>query len=184
MKTITPVLSILIAILLGIFYVQPRYEEAQAVKSEIAEYQKATDTYTEFNEKLQRKFDSIKNRTDEENNRLAHLAPDDLDATTLVVDLEDIVKKQNMLFGNVKITEQENTLESKTESVSDSKDELVMIDVAFSVIGTYEQFKNLLRTLEQSLTIFEITNISFRSAEDSIFMQFDVSVRAFGIASN
>lgn len=184
MKTITPVLSIVISILLVLFYVQPRYVEVQAVQKEINEYTTAIEKYTEFKNKLQEKLALIQARSIEENNRLASIAPTNLNKTRLLVNLESMAKSQNMLFGNVTLKEQEGVLDSGSGNTGEPQDELVNVDVTFSVIGTYEQFKSLLRMIEQSLLLLEVTEIGFTSVKEGSFLQFQITVRAYSIPSN
>ncbi len=184
MKTITPILSIVIAVLLVLFYVQPKYVEVRAIQKEITEYSTAVTKYSEFKAKLETKLQEITARSEEENNRLERLSPVNLDDVQLLVDIEHIAQSQNMLFGNVDIESSENELKSVAESDGEVPQELTTVDISFEVIGTYQQFKNLLRALEQSLTLLEVTNIEFKVAEESPFQQYAITVRAYGIPSN
>lgn len=181
MRTITPFLSIVIAVLLLFFFTQPQYDNIQVVQKEIDEYSSATEKYKEFSTKLEEKLNSIQTYSLVQNSRLARLAPQDLDEAKLLVDIEDIVKRQNMLFGNIDV--ETRTIESNEgpDAIVSEETELITVDVTFEAIGTYEQFKSLLRSLEQSLTLLEVTEISFSVIEDSPFQQYGLTVRAFGI---
>ncbi len=183
MRTITPFLSIVIAVLLFLFFTQPRYTKIQDIRSEINEYVTAKEQYEEFSTKLNKKLSVMQGRTVDENNRLASLAPVNLDDTQLLVDIERMVNAENMLVSKISIDGGEKFKQDSDEQGS-SATSLEAIDVSLSVIGTYEQFKSLLKIFEKSLTLLEIVKISFKSDDDSVFQMFDLTIRAYTIQDN
>lgn len=187
MRTLTPFLSGIIAVLLFLFFTQPRYEEIKKVQDEIASYEVAVQKYTDFSRKLNDKLAIKAKYQGLKIDRLERLVPDTVDAARLLVDLESLAKKHKMLFGNIATSDSDVKL---TPSAStDGSDpvgvtgELSSTDISFEVIGTYEQFKSLLRDIESSLTIFEVTGIAFAATEGS-FQQFAVTVRTYALSSD
>jgi Tfp pilus assembly protein PilO len=182
LPTLTPFLSLIIAGLLFVFFVQPTYDEISAIKQESKAYDEAIQSYDAFSQKLDDKVLVKNSETALQKERLDRLVPERIEITRILVDLENLAKNNSMLFGNISTEEEEgetgNSEEESAASQESGQGKLVSKDISFEVIGTYEQFKNFLRNLEESLTLFEITGISFDVTED-VFQQFAVTVRMY-----
>lgn len=182
MRTTTPILSLLIAVLLFVFFTHPEYVETMDVQKQIGEYQKATATYQKFSATLEEKLAKKSNRSAYEVERLAVLIPNGIDETQYLVDLEALAGRNNLLFGNTSVEDSDFSVVRKGKEASDAspKDELTTVDITFEVVGTYDQFKQFLRDLESSLTIFEVTSMSFTVIEGP-FQQFKLTVRTYAL---
>ena len=181
LRTLTPFLSLIIAILLYFFLIQPQYVDVVMLKGNVEEYDNATAQYQEFTRKLDNKLAKKMDRLVLDNERLDIFIPNSIDSIQLLVDLEAMAGQQKMLFGNVSIDEGDvdfSNTNSENEQVSA---ELATSDISFEVVGSYEQFKNFIHDLERSLTVFEIVNIKFVSVENSMFGQYAVTVRTFAL---
>ncbi|MCF7815726.1 MAG: hypothetical protein K9M10_03330 [Candidatus Pacebacteria bacterium] len=185
-RTLTPFLSIIIAILLFLFFTQPNYEEVKNLQKETEEYVSATEKYNNFNtriEELLTRKDSIK---ESQKKMLDLLVPKSIDDTRTLVDLKVLAEKNGLLFGNVSIEGGDIQLQAKSTSGNKAKvsttgsKELVTSDISFEVIGFYPQFKDFLRDIESSLTIMEVVDITFTSNE-SRFQQFSVKIRTYAL---
>ena len=192
LRTITPILSILAALLLFVLFTKPQYAEIQSLRAEIGHYEKATNEYAEFQQKIK----SLLARRDAvslvERERLDKFVPTEIEVTRLLVDLEALAKEKGMLFGNIKTEEPKEAKPSAQQAsvagsaeggeyaVPSTSSALVTADITFDVIGTYEQFKQLLVALESSLTVYEVTNIGLLASE-SEFQQFSVTVRSYAL---
>ena len=189
LRTITPILSILAALLLFVLFTKPQYAEIQSLRAEIGHYEKATNEYAEFQQKIK----SLLARRDAvslvERERLDMFVPTEIEVTRLLVDLEAMAKEKGLLFGNIKTEEPKEAKQSAQETSNmnsgageapSSSSALVTTDIDFDVIGTYDQFKQFLGALESSLTLYEVTNITMKASE-SEFQQFSVSVRTYAL---
>jgi Tfp pilus assembly protein PilO len=187
LRTTTPVLSLLTAILMFVFFTQPFYEKTLSMDTEIAEYHEATKTYKNFLTKLEEKV-AVKNaRSAYEIERLNTLIPETIDETQYLVDIEALAKKQNLLFGNISISENKLVSSKVTKDKEKEKEdvqatELGTVDISFDVVGTYEQFKDFLKEMETSLTIFEVTHMALEAVEGP-FQQFSVTVRVYALSN-
>jgi Tfp pilus assembly protein PilO len=183
MRTLTPFLSLIIAVLLYIFFTQPHYAGLTAVKEEASEYETAVKTYHEFNQLLEQKLNMIKGRSTLESERLDRLVPTKLDNARLIVDLEHMATSQGLLFGNIKSVGSAGEIKL-AEKAALTNAELSTLDISFNVIGSYEQFKAFLNDLDNSLTIFEITKLQFDAIDDAqnkSLQQFSVTVRTYAL---
>ncbi len=182
-RTLTPILSLVIAIILFVFFVRPQYAEVLSIQSEIDEYQKAITQYTEFTNKLEAKIAAKESRSALQNEQLDQLVPNEIDDAQALVDLEALAQRHNLLFGNTDVSTGDTELQRKTDPAvaeDEGSDELRTADITFGVIGTYEQFKSFLTDVEKSLSLYEVTQISFDTTESS-FQQFEVTVRVYAL---
>lgn len=182
MRTLTPVLSIIIAVLLFVFFTQTQFTEIKALQKETEEYASASAQAGAFRALLQQKLSIKNNQSVYDSERLETLIPGTLDSTRILIDLEKITQNNNLLFGNIKVKGGDTVVSADTNTnESEITEELDVVDVSFEVIGTYEQFKNFLRDLERSLTLFEVIDLKYSVIENSPFQQFALTVRSYGL---
>jgi hypothetical protein len=176
MRTLTPVFSIVIAVLLFFFFVSPEYNEIKGLKEDTEMYKRAVESYNDFYAKVDTKLAVKRNESPVIVERLNQFIPKDLDVAYNIADLENMAQAHKMLFGNV------STDVSGTDLVSESDkgQELQIADISFDAIGTYEQFQLFLLDLESSLSLFEVTSINF-SASEGPFEQFTIAVRTYAL---
>lgn len=188
MRSITAILSIIIAILIFVFITQPKYAEVLSVRAEIDEYKSATEKYIAFNAKVQElrlKRDSVKVS---ERDRLSMLIPSSIEDTRILVDIETMATRNNLLLGSVKTEGDDIDVESlsqgsQTAGGADAKttgEELRTSEITFEVVGMYADFKNFLRELETSLTLMEVIEIEF-TKDESDFDTFGLKVRTYAL---
>lgn len=183
MRTLTPFFSLVIAGIIFVAFVQPQYAEVLSKREEIQQYANAIDTYAQFSRTLESKLALKTNMPAYKNERLDTLVPEIIDDSQLLVDLKSITQKHNMLFGNTKVT---NKRADEVGKANDGKgnevasSDLQYVDISFETIGTYDQFKEFLTDLENSLTLFEVIKITF-SVSDSVFQQFELTVRTYSL---
>jgi Tfp pilus assembly protein PilO len=165
------------------FFVQPQYTEIVAIQDQTSAYKSASERYNEFSQKLQSLLSTKNNRTLSENERLDLFSASAIDVPSLVVDLEAMAGKSNLLFGNIATESGDSELGSDNEAIPEDErgtEQLITEEISFDVIGTYEQFKSFLQDLESSVVIMEIINIKFATGE-SVFQQFSVTVRTYAL---
>lgn len=187
-RTVTPIVSIVLAILLFMFFVQPQYVVVKGLQKDRDDYRDAVKQYAVFDQKLQ---DKIKQKNDvsmSDKERLEEFMPSELDSSVLLVKLEHLAKQHNMLFGNIKADDdagkellgRAKNADGETDD-SAHTEELVSLDIDFSVIGTYAQFKDFLADIENSLTLFEIIDIKLAEGGETQFQQYSITVRSFAL---
>lgn len=184
MRTLTPIFSILIAILLYFFFIGPRYAEVKEIRAEAENYQEAARRYDEFATALNRLLDLKRQQSPSTLERINQLVPHELDTAHIIADLEQLAEGHQLLFGNITTESLEvapaRSQANGSEQLSGESTELQTADISFELVGTYGQFKEFLRDLESSLTLLEVTGLRFK-ASDGLFEQFGVTVRAYAL---
>ena len=183
MRTLTPVFSIVIALVAFFFYTQPKYDGTTSIESDITEYNKAVDTAQKLNTLIQNLLNEKNTHSQAELVKLDKIVPQEVDEVRLIVDLKNMAKHYNMLFGNIEVSsEPVDTSKLTSATVSDAigADSFVTSDISFSLIGTYDQFKSMLYDIERSMTILDVTNLSIAASEGTL-QQFNITVRAYSL---
>lgn len=183
-RTITPILSIIIAIVVYFTLIQPKVDEIRIVEAETKEYKAAVEKANELNAKIERLL-AQKNSTSPENmERLRMLVPFELDDVRMLVDLKQLATQRKMLFGNVKVKKVDapslSTVSAEpTQMVS--SESFSTADISFSLIGTYEQFKDFMSDIEKSRVLAEVTELKHTATEGDL-QQFDLTVRLYALS--
>lgn len=183
-RTLTPLLSVIVAILVIVFITKPKYEEVKVVRTETDEYRVATEKYAIYNAKIQELLlvrDSV-NLKDKE--RLDTLAQAELDVTRLLVDVENMAVRANMNIENVEVLDKihgsAGASGRKAEGIIPSSDEVQFAEVTLSLTGTYLNFKNFLTSVETSLSLMEVTKMTVDQKEGNEY-SFKVTVRTYAL---
>lgn len=179
MRTLTPFLSIVISILLLVFVFEPQYTLMGKLQDQITQYKDAKDQYATFSSLLSDKIRQKEGHSPLDKERLDRLVASSIDDVRILVDIEAIAKTRGLLFGNISISGSgvSRTQGSEKKEIG-KRDELEAVDFSFEVIGTYAQFKDFLRDIESSLTLFETTKISL-SASEGNFQQYGMTIRTY-----
>ena len=182
-RTVTPIFSIVIGILIFLFYTQGQFTDVKQVKDEASRYEQAVATAETRNKELNAKYDAMEAHGPSDIERLNTLVPREIDEVKILTDISELARSHNMLFGNVVASN--NELEPQV-TVDDGSlpaefKDLTFTELQFSLIGTYDQFKAFLADVESSLVLLEVYNIGFTTGE-GIFQQYSVSVRVYALA--
>lgn len=182
-RTLTPIVAILMAVVVYFYYIQPTMDEIQDIEGETDEYVEAVRNAEQFNTRLQTLVQKKNSFSAFEIERLNALVPDTVDEVKLLVDLKEVARAHGMLFGNISVSENEDTGgsgEISEGSTLDFERDFVYSDIQFGLIGTYEQFRGALAEIERSLVLLEVVNISFSASEGDL-QQYKITARAYAL---
>ncbi len=181
-RTITPIFSIVIAIAIFFLYTEPRFAVIKQIQGEANQYSSAVEKADQRNQHLNDKYAEKRAHSPENLERLEALVPTSIDEVKVLTDLSELAKAHSMLFGNVSVTnnDSESGAQVSTNEQFAEYENLTYTDVEFSLIGTYDQFKQFLADVESSLVMLEVQDIGFSTGE-GLFQQYSISVRLFAL---
>lgn len=183
-RIIGPILSILIACAALYFFVRPMFFEMQGIQSEARAYDEAIDKAGEFNTLLESLLQKKNSFSALELERLETLIPSEIDGVHTLVDLERLATRHGLLFDQVTIDLEKGTegdIPEEQVMVSGTTEEgLETLDISFSVVGGYPQFKAFLEDLERSLVLMDVTDLAFQAAEGEV-TSYTVTVRLYAL---
>ncbi len=179
-SALSPIISILLAIGIFIYFSNPMFADIKEIQTETNEYKEAVEKATEFNNVLQGLLVEANSLSSLELERLEMLVPDKIDEVRLLVDLKAMAENQDMLFGNIEVSEPVSNIyidSSESSRISVSSDDFSSLEISFELIGTYEQLKAMLADVERSLVFMEILKFNFTISPDSDLQQYSFTVR-------
>lgn len=191
-KLIFPIILILAAVGIYITFTQPHYEVVKEMMARSQDYQKVFDDA----DGLLRKRDGLivklnKIRTSDKV-RIAKLIPDSMDNVRLVIDINDgITSRYGVGIKNIRFenTQDEKTAQQSASAINTTKTirkdvptitenkDYNSVTLNFTIVASYNTFLKILRDLESSLRIVDVTAISFRATDTSDVYQYDVGIK-------
>ena len=168
-RYILPIILIGVAIAGFFTFTNPFYENVLIEREQVASYNEALDNSKALEaerDKLTQKYNSF----DPENlSKLQKLLPDNVDNIRLILEIEKIASPYGMVLKDVKYdaTSKDTPISQTagtTQAVKNStgKDYSVW-NLEFSIQGTYNNFTNFVKDLENNLRIVDISSIQFSS---------------------
>ncbi len=195
MKSLRPIILILVSIGIFLFLIDPQYKEIQKINDEIEENNKTLEIANKLKAKkedLNTRFNQISQAEKEE---LVKLLPDTVDNVRLIIDINNIASQFGIVIRNINIVTHESEPSGTKTVVSQSsnfegvlKDEAIkyvdtskigVISFSFSVSAKYEVFLQFLKQLEESLRIVDIRNIEISPGSGGVFYDYSVTLDTY-----
>jgi len=168
-RFIIPIILIAISITVFFTFSNPFFKDIKELNVKVDSYNQALDN----SQALEKERDKL---TLKENSfdpvdlaKLRRLLPESIDNIRLILEIEQIALPYGMVLKDVKYdtkseetTEETGFIQGGAKTQTTSKDYGVW-DLAFSTTGTYSNFINFTRDLENNLRIVDISSIQFSS---------------------
>lgn len=188
-RTITPIISVVIAITVFFSFTKPMFGEVRDIDTEAAQYEKVLDDTKKLNARLSALVAEKRSHPIQTLERIEAFVPSDIDEVSILADLANMASRNSLLFGNVSLAGQEDGVAARsageTAAISNQDvtyDSLTHTDISFEVIGTYDQVKIFLADIERSLVLMEVTDLKVTATEnESPLQQFAFSVRVYAL---
>lgn len=186
LRSFAPLLAIIVSIGIFFLYIKPMYDEISSIQDETTEYGEAVAKASEFNQLLSNLTSKRNSLTAGNLERLEIAVPDSIDPVRILVDIEAIAEQNRMVLGNVTVSGLDQTRgdtegEFGTNIVAAiSEDDFEKSSITFNVVGTYDRFKAFLANLEQSLTLFEVSELSFTESEGDL-MEISMTIDMYAL---
>lgn len=175
---------ILIVLSIGIFFflIDPQYKEIKVLLDEKAENDRMLDLANELREKRDELQDKFNNISTEEKEKLEKLLPDTVDNVRLVLDISNIAEEYGITIRDISVEGDSSgdSSSSRTPSspgsvgrsgavVNNGTDNIGEIQLSFSVSASYDDFKDFLLDLEESLRLVDVTDFSVSLGNDELY---------------
>jgi len=172
-RYILPIILIGVAIAGFFTFTNPFYENVLLEREQVASYNEALNNSKALEaerDKLTQKYNSF----DPENlSKLQKLLPDNVDNIRLILEIEKIASPYGMVLKDVKYdATNKNTAVSQTVGTTQvvkgslGKDYGIW-NLEFSTQGTYNNFINFVKDLENNLRVVDISSIQFSSSANT-----------------
>lgn len=202
MKGLTSIIFIIISVVIFFMFINPVYNEVQALQVEIAENEetlKLAETLSSKRKELKDRYNII---SDTDRKQLEKVLPDTVDNVRLLIDITSIASGDpndpndngygiTLTGFNITSTEEQQkevrVAKSEFEGIiEDSELEYVdtskvgVISLSFSVNTQYDVFNQFLKELEESMRIVDVRSISIsRSGNEEVFYNYGVNLDTY-----
>lgn len=191
-KTLIPTFSVLISIIVFLFVTKPMYAEVADIQSERKNYEEVTNQYKDFNAKVDALLSKKNAVSIEDREKLDQMIPETIDIPRLFVDIEHMVMSHNMQLKGITAGSSGEVFQDKSVddgavsedgSVGNAPVVLKSQELSFNVVGSYDDFKNMLQSLESNLLFMEITSLNINST-DGPFQDFAITIEVYMLSAN
>jgi len=181
---LTPITLIVLAVALFFSVTDKQYEKVKALKIENAEYEEAIENSKALLRKRDELLGQYNSFSQQDLRKLNKLVPDSIDNVRLIIDINSVTAKygveiQNLKLDSVKAGASTGAGDAPAEP-SDSSDTRPYRSAAltFSVSTDYETFIKILKDLEASLRILDVTNVTF-NATDTGQYTYNITIQTY-----
>lgn len=167
---------VLIALAVGLFffYTKPTYDSVDALQTDITQYNEALDKATQLLQKKQQLVSEFNAFSSTDLDRLQKLLPDHVDNVGLILEIDSLASRYGMSLENIDVSASDSSSSSDSSGSSsssgssgdtpttiaaDTVQTYGTMSLKFSTRSSYENFKQFLGALEQSLRIVDITSL-------------------------
>lgn len=167
MKSLLPVLFVVIAA--GIFFgfIDPAYNRVKTLRAEETQFDQALTRSKELQQVRDQLLSRYNTFSQTDLNRLEKLLPDNVDNVRLILDFDTLASQYGMRVRNVQLESNESRAARGQVGQDDNHyDSLIL---SFTVTGPYDTFRAFLRDVEQSLRLVDITTVSFSSNVSGVY---------------
>jgi len=185
MKNIISIIVIVISFASFVFIVKPGYAEIKEIESKSNEYKEVlanAKKLTSIRDELLEKQNSI---SQADLNRLSKLIPEGADNVKLIINLQNIADKYNLVITTASSTKDDGDKKSQQKQTFDieTKD-YGIISLNFDISGDYLGFLSFLGEVEDSLRITDIKNINIEKGDSPQEYQFTITLDTYWLKDN
>ena len=102
-RFLTPILAIIVSVTLFFTFIKPTFNQYKLVDSQIADYEGALGSAQQLQDKIS-ELDAEKNSIQESDlSRLQTFLPDSLDEVSIVLVLDDVATRHNLILEGIKV---------------------------------------------------------------------------------
>jgi hypothetical protein len=176
MKNVIATLLIFAAVGLFYAYIGPTYEEIKALRIEKAEYDEAlsnSQKVQDARDELLVKYNSF---SPSDLKRLEKLLPNYVDNIRLIIEIDSVASRHNMILKNVQVSVPAAPSNTPTNQALQAETVPYGItDFSFDVSGSYETYRSFVTDLEKSLRLVDIKGVSFSadSGQKDVFDRYN-----------
>jgi Tfp pilus assembly protein PilO len=176
MKSIVPIILIVLAAGFFFFWVKPLYSEVSQLRAASAEYDNALVLAKELETlrgDLARKLSSFPKS---DLARLDHFLPRQLDTVRIILDVDSIGIRNGLKLENLKVLNDT----PKATDPKNAKNGYETVDVGFGFTASYANGISFMKDLEKSLRLLDAGNVAIKaSAKSSSLYDFTMVMHTY-----
>ncbi|HRH25597.1 MAG TPA: type 4a pilus biogenesis protein PilO [Parcubacteria group bacterium] len=177
MKNSTALILLLISVALVYTVGFPYYDKIMILRTQSAQYKNSLDQVDILIKKRNDLEAKYQNMPQNEIAKLEKVLPDNVDTVNLAVNFDSIAAKYGISIKKISTVDQVD--QSGAAIVQDSSGgSYKPVTVIFSFTAPYEDFRDFIGDIEQSLRITDIKSVSFESNDDGLY-EYSLAVQTY-----
>lgn len=179
-RNVTPVLLLIIAIGIYFTFTKSKFDEVKAVKAVNADYEQALENAEKLIKVRDQVLKTYNTIDQKDKDRLEKLIPDNIDNVRLIIDIKGIGQQHGLVLRNLKTSASNSVTPGKAGVAVPTSDSNIYntMTISFDVTTTYQGFIDLLKSLESSLRILDISRISVTSNDTGLY-EYKVELKTY-----
>jgi hypothetical protein len=179
---------LLIGAAAGVFFlpkygISAKYEDIKTVQAQVKEYTNANNSAKELAEKRDALTNVYNQISPAQQARLVTFLPDNIDPLRFILEMESIGRKIGMPIKGAKYSSVKNvTNPQDTIATEDTKYSIFTFE--FSTEGSYDNLSTLLESLNNSLRLIDVTNITVTAAASTAESQRPADYYTYNVRIN
>jgi hypothetical protein len=174
MRTIIPIILIIISVTAGFFYVKPLYASVMALRADALSYDTALKNSKDLQKTRDKLITAYKAISPVDKDRLNKFLPNTVNNIQLILEIQQIASKYGLSIKNISFKppvedvatiEETKTAKTTTGSSKTAKPKEVALfgtfDLDFKTQADYETFNLFIQDLEQNLRLIDIVAVDF-----------------------
>lgn len=177
-KALTPIFALIIAFGLGFTYVKPEFEAIRSLQEEERQYTEAIATVSELRDNIQSKISQIDSYNPIDLERLSVMLPNDIVEVSVIMSLDAVTRKHRMVLENILVKGGDAGEQPNPDGTPAEKPAVSSLDISFTVLGTYDDFRSLMEELERSLVFYDVVDLGISQAEGDL-TAYSLTIRTY-----
>ncbi len=177
MKSLFPIILIVVAVGLFFFQVNPLYGDIKTLRTESSQYDEAlkiADQLTDLRSELSTKLDSF---SQADLDRLDHFLPNKIDTVRVILDVDGIASRDSVKLRNLNIIDA-----TPKDGGKAGKSPYNTLDVSFSFTSSYAQGIKFIQDIQSSLRLLDVSKAVLKNAKDNSGQyDFDMTLSTYWI---
>lgn len=187
MKDIISGLVIAVSIGAFVFIVKPSYDEIKELKAEASGYEIALENAKNLQAARDRLIEKQNNFSSADLRKLEKLIPENSDNVKLILELQKIAAQYDLEIQSASTEKEEDggTTQTQVKNFDIQTRDYGVINMDFTVTGSYENFVSFLESLEQNLRITDLQTLDFGAQnEQTGAYEFSISLKTYWLKDN
>lgn len=164
MRTILPIILVVLAIGLFALYTNPTYQDADGIKAlqaKAAEYDRALTQSSELRAARDELLSKRNTFSTDDVRKLERVLPDNVDNIRLIIDIQNIAARYRLQVKNVALGASSADAQSQSLATGAGAQSVGSVDLGFSVDASYDNFLAFLTDLERSVRVVDVEKVGF-----------------------
>jgi len=160
MKFLLPVILVIIAGGLFLLWIDPTYKDIQVVLNENQGYVDAIEKVEEVRKKRAEIQEIRETISEEQITRLKKILPERINNIDLILDINNIADINGMNISDIRINDLSRDQNGERGEININDEGYETVSFSFSVVSTYDNFKEFLSDLSLSLRVVDVTTVT------------------------